>query len=90
MDWLEQIRSFISAVMKPCKIPPKDRQPLSFTRRPRTRISRSQILAIGVMSITMMGLLATSQLLLIPPIPTRSPIRYDIRSLGIEYRRWPN
>ena len=85
MDWLEQIRSFISAVMKPCKIPPKDRQPFSFTKRPRTRISRSQVLAIGVMSITMMGILATSQLLLIPPIHTQSPIRYDTESVIVKF-----
>ncbi|MFX1560573.1 MAG: hypothetical protein ACFFBL_08285 [Promethearchaeota archaeon] len=84
MDRIEQLRKFISDAINPCKLPPNKKQPISIPDQPRTRISRSQVIAIGIMSITTMGLLVV---LSVPIIiaPTQTPLKYNTENVIVKF-----
>ena len=84
MDRLEQLRKFISKAINPCKLPPNSKQPLPAPSRPATRISRSQVVAIGVMSIIMMGFLVALSVPIIMP-PPQIPVKYDTENMIVKF-----
>ncbi len=86
MDRIRHVMNIFAAVMRPCRIPPYRDQPLSFKTRGRTRISRTQVLAIGIMSVAMIGILVTSYLsIFYPPILFQSATRYNTESVIVKF-----
>ncbi|MFX1578451.1 MAG: hypothetical protein ACFFBJ_02305 [Promethearchaeota archaeon] len=86
MDRIAELKDFILKVMNPCRIPPNNSQPSSITKRPRTRISRLQVTAIGVMSITLIGILGTGQMIAFySGVPSSAPVMYNTESVIVKF-----
>jgi len=73
----ERIASIIDAIISPCKLPPDRDEPILVSSRPDNRLTRRQGAALGVMTLTMTGILVINQWAWIPPhVPPDSPWKY--------------